>query len=254
MWSMELKFQHHMGTFQLSSVQSLSRVRLFLTPWIAARQDSLSITNSPSSPKLMSIESVMPSSHLILCHSLLLLPPIPPSIRVFSSDSTFRMRWPKYWRFSFSISTSKEHPGVISQKLQIWSLSQTYYIRYAFNKIIKWVEWALMFETNCSYNGTRLQYSCLENPMDGGAWWAAVHRVAKSQKWLSDFSFTFHFHALEEEMATHSSILAWRIPGMEGPGGLLSMGSHRVGYDWSDLAAAAAALTIILILRKFLIF
>ena len=114
----------------------------------------LSITNSPSSPKLMSIESVMPSSHLILCHSLLLLPPIPPSIRVFSSDSTFRMRWPKYWRFSFSISTSKEHPGLISQKLQIWSLSQTYYIRSAFNKIIKWVEWALMFETNCSYNGT----------------------------------------------------------------------------------------------------
>ena len=164
MWSMELKFQHHMGTFQLSSVQSLSRVRLFLTPWIAARQDSLSITNSPSSPKLMSIESVMPSSHLILCHSLLLLPPIPPSIRVFSSDSTFRMRWPKYWRFSFSISTSKEHPGVISQKLQIWSLSQTYYIRSAFNKIIKWVEWALMFETNCSYNGTPLQYSCLEMP------------------------------------------------------------------------------------------
>ena len=90
-------------------------------------------------------------------------------------------------------------------------------------------------------NGTPLQYSCLENPMDGGAWWAAVHRVAKSWTRLSDFPFTFHFHALEKEMATHSSVLAWRIPGMAEPGGLSSMGSHRVGHDWSDLAAAAAA-------------
>ena len=90
-------------------------------------------------------------------------------------------------------------------------------------------------------NGTPLQYSCLENPMDGGAWWAAVHGVAKSRTWLSDFTFTFHFHALEKEMATHPSVLAWRIPGTGKPGGLLSMGSHRVGNDWSDLAAAAAA-------------
>ena len=79
----------------------------------------------------------------------------------------------------------------------------------------------------------------LENPMDGGAWWAAVHGVAKSQTWLSDFTFTFHFHALEKQMATHSSVLAWRIPGTGEPGGLLSLGSHRVGHDWSDLAAAA---------------
>ena len=90
-------------------------------------------------------------------------------------------------------------------------------------------------------NGTPLQYSCLENPMDGGAWWAAVHGVATSQTRLTDFTFTSHFHALEKEMATHSSVLAWRIPGTEEPGGLLSMGSHRVGHDWSDLAAAAAA-------------
>ena len=80
-------------------------------------------------------------------------------------------------------------------------------------------------------NGTALQYSYLENPMEGGAWWAAVHGVAKSQIRLSDFTFTFHFHALEKEMATHSSVLAWRIPGMEEPGGLPSMGSHRVGHD-----------------------
>ena len=95
------------------SVQSLSHVRLFATPWIAARQASLSITSSGSSPKLMSIELVMPSSHLILCHPLLLLPLIPPSIRVFSNESTLCMRWPKYWSFSFSIILSKEHPGLI---------------------------------------------------------------------------------------------------------------------------------------------
>ena len=80
-------------------------------------------------------------------------------------------------------------------------------------------------------NGTPLQYSCLENPMDGGAWWTAVHGVAKSHTGLSDFTFTFHFHALEKEMATHSSVPAWRIPGMAEPGGLPSIGSHRVGHD-----------------------
>ena len=80
-------------------------------------------------------------------------------------------------------------------------------------------------------NGTPLQYSCLENPMDGGAWWATVHGVAKSRTQLSDFPFTFHFHALEKEMETHSSVLAWRIPGTEEPGGLPFMGSHRVGHD-----------------------
>ena len=100
--------------FLFSSVQSLRRVRLFATPWIAARQASLSITNSLSSLRLTSIESVMPSSHLILCHPLLLLPPIPPSIRVVSNESTLRIRWPKYWSFSFSIIPSKEHPGLIS--------------------------------------------------------------------------------------------------------------------------------------------
>ena len=89
-----------------------------------------------------------------------------------------------------------------------------------------------------SYDGTPLQYSCLENPMDGGAWWAAVHGVAKSQTRLSNFPFTFHFHALGKEMAIHSSILAWRIPGTGEPGGLPSVGSHKVGHDWSDLAAA----------------
>ena len=101
----------------ISSVQSLNGNQLFATPWIAARQASKSITNSRSSLKLMSIKSVMPSSHLILCHPLLLLPPTPPSIRVYSSESTVRMRWPKYWSFSFSIIPSKEHPWLISFRM-----------------------------------------------------------------------------------------------------------------------------------------
>ena len=101
------------------SVQSLSHVLLFATPWIAVRKASLSITNSQSSLKLTSIESVMPSSHLILCHSLLLPPPIPPRIRIFSNESTLCMRWPKYWSFSFSIIPSKEIPGLISFRM-VW--------------------------------------------------------------------------------------------------------------------------------------
>ena len=88
-----------------------------------------------------------------------------------------------------------------------------------------------------------LQYSCLESPTDGGAWWAAVHGVAKSRTRLSDFTFTFHFHALDKEMATHSSVLAWRIPGTGEPGGLPSMGLHRVRHNWSDLAAAAVLIS-----------
>ena len=101
----------------LSSVQSLSRVRLFVTPWTTAWQASLSINNSQSPPKPMSIELVMPSNHLILCRPFLLVPPIPPSIMVFSNESTLRIRWPKYWSFSFSISPSNEHPGLISFRM-----------------------------------------------------------------------------------------------------------------------------------------
>ena len=102
---------------QFSSVQSLSRVRHFATPWITAHQASLSLTNSWSLLKLMSVKSVLPSSYLILCCPLLLLPPIPSSIRVFSNESTLRMRWSKYWSLSFSISPSNEHPGLISFRM-----------------------------------------------------------------------------------------------------------------------------------------
>ena len=109
------------------------------------------------------------------------------------------------------------------------------------NMCIWWVDLHLVALGPGEGNGTPLQYPCLENPMNGGAWKAAVHGVSEGQTWLSEFTFTFHFHALEKEMATHSGVLAWRIPGMGHPGGLPSMGSQRVGHDWSDLAAAAAA-------------
>jgi len=106
----------HLLLIQFNSVQSLSHVQLFVTPWTAAHQASLSNTNSQNPPKLMFIESVMPSNHLILCHPLLLLPSIFPSIRVFSNESALLIRWPKYWSFSFNISPANEHPVLISFK------------------------------------------------------------------------------------------------------------------------------------------
>ena len=119
--------------------------------------------------------------------------------------------------------------------MQLWILEYMYLFKLKFLSFLDiWLGVGLLGEGN----GTPVQYSCLTNPMDRGAWCTAVHGITKSQTWLSDFTFTFHFHALEKEMATHSSVLAWRIPGTAEPGGLLSMGSHRVGHDWSDLAAA----------------
>ena len=132
------------STVGRSSVQLLSRVQLFVTPWIAAHQASLSITNSRSLLKLMSIESVMPSNHLILCHPLLLLPSIFPSIRVFSSELALRIRWPKYWSFSFSIIPSKEIPGLISFRIGIASsclpvltVCMVYLLTYLFGFLFK---------------------------------------------------------------------------------------------------------------------
>ena len=214
-----------MYCLSLVVVQSLGHIRLFVTPWTAVCWTPLSFKIFRSLLKFMSIESVILSSHLILFH-LLFLPSIFPSIKVFSNESALRISWPKYWSFGSSISPSSEYSGLIP--LRVLCISLTYSIcgRLAMN--------------GGEGNGNPLQYSCLENPMGRGAWWAAVHGVTRSQTQLSDFPFTFHFHALEKEMATHSSVLAWRIPGMGEPGGLPSMGLHRVGHDWRDLASAAA--------------
>ena len=121
-------------TFQFSSVQSL-----FATPWITARQASLSITSSWSSLILMSIKSVMPASHLILCCPLLLLPPIPPSIRLFSNESTLRMRWPQYWSFSLSIGPSKETPGLVSFTAQVWTKTVSLRPLHLYWRVQKWI-------------------------------------------------------------------------------------------------------------------
>ena len=119
----QLSTHTRLYTLQFSSVQSLSRIQLFATPWTAARQASLSITNFQSPPKPMSIESVILSNHLILYRPLFLLPSIFPSIRVFSSELAFRIRWPKYWSFSFNISPSNEHPGLISFRMDWFDLA-----------------------------------------------------------------------------------------------------------------------------------
>ena len=221
---------------------------------------------------------VMSSNHLILCHPLILLSSIFPSIRVFSRESALHIRWPKFWSFSFSLSPPNEYSGLVSFRtdwfdllavpgtLESLSSMTTYmwewpniYISYTLQchrgqrqrKSVSIICLNLTMKLLSEIrnpnvrvregSGTPLQYSCLENSTGGGVWWAAVHGVAKSRTRLSDFTFIFHFHALEKEMATHSSVLAWRIPGTGEPGGLPSMGSHRVRHDWSDLAAAAAA-------------
>ena len=166
----------------------------------------------------------MPSNHLILYHPLLLLPSIFPSIRIFSNEVVLHGRWPKYWSFSFSISPSNEYSGLVSFRMGWLDLLQSKGLSRVSTPQFKSIN-------SQALNGTPLQHSCLENPMDRGAWWAAVSGVAQSWTRLSDFTFTFYFHALEKEMATHSSVLAWRIPGMGEPGGLPSLGSHRVGHD-----------------------
>ena len=134
-------------SLQFSSVQLLSRVRLFATPWIAARQASLSITNSQSLPKLTFIEVAMPSSHLILCRPLLLLPPIPPSIRVFSTESILRIMWQKYWNFSFSISPPNEHSRLIIKKARECQKNIYFcFIDYAFDCVDHNQLWKILKE------------------------------------------------------------------------------------------------------------
>ena len=146
-----------------NSVQLLSCVRLFVTPWIAAFQASLSITNSRSSLKLMSIELVMPSSHLILCHPLLLLPPIPPSIRVFSNESTLHMRWPKYWNFSFSIIPSKEIPGLIF-RMDGWISLQSKGLSIVFSNTTVQIQHQFFGAQLSSQSNSRIHTWPLEKP------------------------------------------------------------------------------------------
>ena len=224
-----------------------------------AHQTSLSLNISQNVPNFLSIALVMSSSHLIFWHPLFLMPSIFPNIRDFSNESAVHIRWPRVSASALILLLSIQSwfplrlTGLIF--LLPKGLSKVFYSttvqKHQFLGILPSLQsishnsmWPLERIALITHNfregdGTPLQYSCLENPMDGGAWWAAVRGVVKSRTRLSDFTFTFHFHALEKEMATHSIILAWRIPRTEEPGGLPSVGSHRVRHDWSDLAAAA---------------
>ena len=201
------------GNQNYQSVQLLSRIQLFTTPWTAARQASLSITNSRSPPKPMSIMLVMPSSHLILHHPLLLLPSIFPSIGVFSNESALWIRWPKYWSFRFSISPNNDHPGLISLGWTGWISLQSKGLYYLSNVRHKASQVALVVKNLPANAGDKrdlgsipgsgrspggrhsnpFQYSCLENPMDRGTWQATVHRVAVSHTWLKRLSKKRHY-------------------------------------------------------------
>ena len=184
----------------------------------------------PEFTQTASIESVMPPSHLILCRPLLFLPPIPPSIKVFSSESTLCMRWPKYWSFSFSISPSKEIPGLISFRvdwLDLLAVHGTLKSLLQHHSSKASILWCSAFFQRKQWHPTPVVL-----PGKSHGWRSLVGY----SPWGCEESDTterlhFHFHALEQEMATHSSILAWRIPGTEEAGGLPFMGSHRVRPD-----------------------
>ena len=185
--------------FPEDSVQSLSRVWLFAIPWTAACQTSLSINNSWNLLKLMSIELVMPSNHSILCSPLLLLSSIFPSIRVFSNESTLRMRWPKYWSFSFSISPSNEYSGLISFRIDWASLiAQLVKNSPAMQETLVWFL-GLSGRSLGEGKGYLLQYSGLEKYMD-----CIVHGVAKSQTWPSNFHFLSFIRWLTENVRRYA--------------------------------------------------
>ena len=240
-----------------SSVQSLSHVRLFATPWTAAHQASVSITNSRSPPKPMFIVLVMPSNHLLLCHPLLLLPSIVPSIRVFSNESTLCIKWPKYWSFSFNTSPSNEHPGLISFRMDwldllavqgtlksllqhhsskasillcstffIVKLSHPYMTNGKSQKPII-ITLVYMYPRKVITQLYKIQLTDT----------SLVAQSVKSlptmwETWVRPLGWE---DSLEKAVATHSSTLAWKIPWTEKPGRLQSMGSQRVGHDWATL-------------------
>ena len=180
------------GTEAFSSVQSLSHVRLFVTPWTTARQASLSITDTQSLFKLISIELVMPSNHLILCRPLLLLPSVFSSLRIFSNESALHIRWPKYWSFSFNNSPSNEHLGLISL-------------------------WDGLVGSSCSSRDSQES--------------SPTPQLKATILWHSAFFIVQFSHPSEKALVTYSSTLAWKIPWMEKSGRLQSMGSLRVGHD-----------------------
>ena len=219
---------------QFSSVQSLSRVRLFITPWTAARQASLSITNSQSLLKLMPIESVMPSIHLILCHPLLLLPSIFPSIRVFSNESTLRIRWPKYWSFSFNISPSNEYTGLISFRMDWLDLLA---VQGTLKSLLQ----------HHSSKTSSLQHSAFFTVQLSQPYMTTGKTIVLT-KWT--FVGKVMFLLL---MATHSSILAWKISWTEEPGGLQSMGSQSVRDDWATDTLLTYLLQIVVLMRPLLL-
>ena len=217
-------------SWNIVSIQSLSCVWLFVTPWTAAGQASLSITNSWSLLKLMSIELMMPSNHLNLCRPLLLLPLIFPSTRVFSNESVLHIRWPKYWSFSFSISPSNEYPGLISLRMELFDLLP---VQGTLKSLLQ----------HHSSKASTLWHSAFFIVQLSHPYMTTAKTIALT-RWIfvgKVMSLLFNMLSrLEKKMATHSSVLAGRIPGMGEPGGFPSMGLHRVRHDWRDLAAAAA--------------
>ena len=212
---LELQLQH-----QFISVQSFNYVRLFATPWTAACQASLSITNSLSLLKLISIESVMPSNHLIFCHPLL-VSSIFPSIRVFSNESVLHIRWPKYWSFSFSISPSNEYSGLISFTM----------------------DWLDLLTVQGTLKSLLQNHSSKASILQCSAFFIVQlsHLYMTTGKTIVLTRWTFvgkvmpllfnMLSRLEKAMAAHSSTLAWKILWTEGPGRLQSMGLRRVGHD-----------------------
>ena len=207
----------------VSSVQSLSHVQLFTTPWTAACQASLSITNSWSLLKLMSFESVMPSSHLILCHPLLLPPSIFPSIRVFSNEPALHIRWLKFWSFYLNISPSNEHPGLISFRmdwldlLAVQGTLKSLLQHHSSKASILWRSAFFIVQLSHPYMTTGKTRALTR--------WTFVGKV------MSLLLNMLSRLVMEKAMAAHPSTLAWQIPWMEEPGRLQSMGSLGVGHD-----------------------
>ena len=195
-------------------------------------QASLSITNSRSPPKLMSIESVMPSNYLILCRPLLLLPPIPPSIRFFSNESTLRMKWPKYWSFGFSISPSKEHPGLISFRMDWLDLLA---VQGTLKSLLQHHSSKPSILGHSAFFTVQLSHPYMTTGKAIALTrWTFVGKVMSLLFNICCLSFFLEADKLsfvEKAMAPHSSTLAWKIPWMEEPGGLQSMELLRVRHD-----------------------